>query len=310
MIYHVVVLIMNTRALQKRIVVADNHDLDLSAYLQKAQPSPGKSLSAPIARKELSALQLMARALGGPLVIFDKLKRFFVTLSYYFRPGAQRKRLERLKIKGYIEKIPSWGQIWFGSFDMLRYFIEPAAESYLKSKGINFFFHQVLRVLNDPASMIDPVGIRVPRDTIICHVLEVVHANPVYDFQALEQFDDGLDQMQLQVEQMLQKSHKRYKSISAITEDPDYHQRRYTYLLEYRKDPLTRQMIRDTGDARKDRAFLLAELTYGTLPSVFRYFNRLPHKFSDLWRHYREDSVINEKYCDAHIVEKLNKYYS
>jgi hypothetical protein len=80
-----------------------------------------------------------------------------------------------------------------------------------------------LRFLNDPSGILDPIGIRVPRDTIICHLLEVVHANPVYDLQLLDQFDDGLAEMEKQTQQMLDKTHPRYNSIMAITEDKNYH---------------------------------------------------------------------------------------
>ena len=156
-------------------------------------------------------------------------------------------------------------------------FISPGADSYYKTKGINFTFHQVLRFLNDPSGLSDPIGIRVPRDTIICHLLEVVHANPVYDLQLLDQFEDGLREMEKQTAQMLDGSHPRYRSITAIIEEPDYHERLYDYVKRYRNDSSEKQMVRASGAAREDVYFLLAECTFGTLPAAFRYFNRFAH---------------------------------
>ena len=42
---------------------------------------------------------------------------------------------------------------------MLRFWIVPAAEDYYQQKGIDFRFHQLLRFLDDPASLVDPIGL-------------------------------------------------------------------------------------------------------------------------------------------------------
>jgi hypothetical protein len=210
-----------------------------------------------------------------------------------------------LKEIGFIESIPSQKQLWFGAYDMLRYFISPGAASYYKTQNINFTFHQILRFLNDPSGIADPIGIRVPRDTIICHLLEVVHANPVYDLQLLDQFDDGLEEMERQTRQMLEGSHPRFKSISAITEDVNYHRRLYDFVRDYRRDPSLKQMVRASGDARSNPYFLLAECMFGTLPSAFRYINRLPDSWSTLWKHVWSEKVISPQYCDPWIVKQL-----
>ncbi len=292
--------------------IADNHGLKISDYLKannkkqlKAEQPKEKT-----ARAELPAYKLILKAIGSPAVMFDKFKRFCSTLFMYINVWGQRRRLQRLKDMGYIETIPSQKQLWIGALDMLRFFIKPGAESYLKSQGLSFSFHQLLRILNDPASMTDPIGIRVPRDTIICHLLEVVHANPVYDFQLLDQFEDGLDELDQQTRQMIDGTHSRYGSISAITEDNGYHQRLLGYLQAYRKDPLTKQMIRQSGSVRDDKYFILAEATYGTLPSVFRYISRLPNKWLPLLKHFFKGKHINPVYCDDYIVEDFNKTFA
>jgi hypothetical protein len=208
---------------------------------------------------------------------------------------------------GLIEKAPSQKQLWFGAYDMFRYFVVPGAASYYETKGINFHFHLLLRILNDPSGLSDPIGIRVPRDTVIYHLLEVVHANPVYDLQLLEQFEGGLDEMERQTLQMIDKTHPRYRSISAITEDENYYQELYNYVKKYRDNPLEKQLIRASGAARENKDFVLAETMFGTLPSAFRYFNRLPDSFFALIRHARKQKTIDPIYCDPWIVKEFSE---
>ncbi|MBP6659482.1 MAG: hypothetical protein KA174_02315, partial [Chitinophagales bacterium] len=248
--------------------IADNKNISLDDYLLQSD-SENESETATDRLKQ-HPIKLMLRAIGTPKIILNKTKRLAITLFNTFYYPAMKKRLNRLKEIGFIEQIPSQKQLWFGAYDMLRYFISPGAASYYKTKNINFTFHQILRFLNDPSGISDPIGIRVPRDTIICHLLEVVHANPVYDLQLLDQFDDGLDEMEKQTKQMLDKIHPRYNSIMAITEDVNYHQNLLNYVKKYRVNPAERQMVRASGMAREDAYFLLAECMFGTLVSAFR----------------------------------------
>lgn len=284
--------------------IADNKTISLDDYLKLDTKIENENENA-TDRLKKHPIKLIVRAIGKPSVILNKTGRLISTLFNTFYLPAQHKRLQRLKDIGFIEKIPSQKQLWFGAYDMLRYFISPGAASYYETKKINFTFHQVLRFLNDPSGISDPIGIRVPRDTIICHLLEVVHANPVYDLQLLDQFDDGLDEMVKQTQQMLDKTHVRYHSIMAITEDKDYHHRLLEYVKRYRINPLEQQLIRASGTARSNAHFLLAECMFGTLPSAFRYFNRLPDSFAELWKHARTQKSIHPAYCDEWIVRQF-----
>ncbi|MFN8297414.1 MAG: hypothetical protein U0T69_14545 [Chitinophagales bacterium] len=282
--------------------IADNKTISLNDYLKTDTEEDSETATD---RLKEHPVKLIFRAIGSPSVVLNKTGRLISTLFNTFYLPAQKKRLQRLQQIGFIETIPSQKQLWFGAYDMLRYFISPGAASYYKTKNINFTFHQILRFLNDPSGISDPIGIRVPRDTIICHLLEVVHANPVYDLQLLDQFEDGLAEMEKQTQQMLDKTHPRYNSITAITEDENYHARLLEYVKKYRVNPLEKQMLRASGTAREDAHFLLAECMFGTLPSAFRYFNRLPDTFSALWKHARTQKVIHPKYCDEWIIAQF-----
>ncbi|MDQ3035719.1 MAG: hypothetical protein M3Y87_25155, partial [Myxococcota bacterium] len=204
-----------------------------------------------------------------------KVRRLARTLRMLADAPALDARLARLEALGLVDRAPSRLQLVVGSIDMLRFWIEPAARDYYAQRGISFGLHQLLRVLDDPASMVDPTGFLVDRDVIIGHLMQVVHANPAYDLQLLQSHDDGLEELQRQVESMLAGTHPRARSIGAIVEEADYHARLLEYVRAYRADPRgARAPVRDNVEASE--RFRRIERTFGTLPAAMRYFARLP----------------------------------
>jgi hypothetical protein len=242
----------------------------------------GVFASAP--RKTAPAWRLVTDAIGGPAAVAGKLARLARTGRLWLDPGEVRRRLDELQRKGFIDEQPGRWQILFGGLDMLRFVIEPAARDYYAQQGIDFGFHQLLRVLDDPVSMIDPTGFLSERDTIIGHVMQVVHLNPVYDLQLLQMFPDGLDQLEAQVAAMVAGTHPRHRTIGAIVEDPTYHARLLDYVRRFRKDPDTPPLVRQEQTLRADPAFAAAERTFATLPGFIGYCNRLPSDFATLTR--------------------------
>lgn len=239
------------------------------------------------ARRTASPLRLVAAAVGGPAQITGKLGRLGRTLRLWLDQGEVARRLALAEQRGLVDQIPSRWQLVFGGFDMLRFVIEPAARDYYQQQGISFGFHQLLRVLDDPVSMIDPTGFLSERDTIIGHVMQVVHLNPVYDLQLLQLFPDGLDQLESQVAAMVAGTHPRSGTIGAIVEDPTYHARLLDYVRRYRLDPNTPPLVRQEQTLRGDPAFAAAERTFATLPGFLAYCNRLPTPFATLARRWR-----------------------
>jgi hypothetical protein len=234
------------------------------------------------ARQTAPAWSLVAQAIGGPREIGGKLARLARTLRLYLDPSAVDARLQRLEWRGYIRVRPTRLQILFGGLDMVRFVIEPAARDYYRQKGISFGFHQLLRVLDDPVSMIDPTGFLSERDTIVGHVMQVVHLNPVYDLQLIEMFEDGLEQFERQVEAMVAGTHPRARTIGAIVEDPGYHARLLDYVRRFRKDPTTTPPVREEQTLRNDAHFAAAERTFATLPGFIEYCHRLPTSLTAL----------------------------
>jgi hypothetical protein len=227
-------------------------------------------------RRSEKPLRLLRRALGGPREIRGKLARARRTLRLWVDRRELERRLATLERKGLISARPTRSQLLFGGLDMLRFLITPAARDYYEQRGISFGFHQLLRVLDDPVSMIDPVGLLSDRDTIVGHVMQVVHLNPVFDLQLIQMFDDGLEDFERQVEAMVAGTHPRHRTIAAIVEEEGYHQRLLDYVRRFRADPATAPLVRGEQTLRADPVFAAAERTFATLPGFVAYCRRLP----------------------------------
>ena len=235
-------------------------------------------------RLSAGSLTLIRAAIGGPRQVAHKLRRLARTLRLYVDGREVDRRLRTLQAKGYVEQRPARAQILFGGIDMLRFVIEPASRDYYRQKGISFGFHQLLRVLDDPVSMIDPTGFLSERDTIVGHVMQVVHLNPVYDLQLIQMFDDGLEDFERQVAAMVAGTHPRHGTIGAIVEDPGYHARLLDYVRRFRADPQAAPPVRAEQTLRADPHFAAAERTFATLPGYVAYCNKLPRDVPTLVR--------------------------
>jgi hypothetical protein len=229
------------------------------------------------ARLSERPLTLIRRTLGTRDELRGKLQRAGFTLANYAFPRRIEDRVERLQDLGYIGGKPNRTQLVFGSIDMFRFFIVPCAADYYRSKNISFAFHALLRVLDDPASMMDPTGFMSHRDAIIGHLMQVTHADPIYDLQLLAAIDDGLEELERQLLQMLEGTHPRSESIGAIIEDPDYHRRLLEHVREFRADPTHVKPLLRENVANHPHFAEIAD-TFGDLPSAIGYFASLPDR--------------------------------
>jgi hypothetical protein len=240
------------------------------------------------ARLNAPAWRLIGRALGGPRAWAGKLRRVGQTLRIWASPAQVEGRLARLHGAGVTRAAPSRLQLAFGGVDMLRFLIAPGARDYAEQLGISFGFHQLLRVLDDPVSMIDPTGLVSARETIAGHLMQVVHLNPIYDLQLLEAHDDGLADLERQLEGMLAGRHPRSGTIGAIVEDASYHGRLLVYLRRYRLDRRAAPPVREPQPLRAEPHFAAAERALATLPGFLAYCEALPRDLRGLlprlWR--------------------------
>ncbi len=236
------------------------------------------------ARLHESPLRLLRRALGDRKDRHAKARRLFESLRHYGDERHVGPRMRQLQASGYIDEIPTRLQRIVGAIDMLRFFIVPCAADYYQSRGINFYFHTLLRFLDDPASVTDPTGFNSTRDTIIGHVLQVVHANPDYDLQLLASFPDGLQAMEDQIVQILAGTHPRTASIMATVEDAGYHARLLEHVRAFRTRPARAPALLRDNVAQNPR-FRALEQTFGELPNAMRYFSKLPRSVPGALRH-------------------------
>jgi hypothetical protein len=235
------------------------------------------------ARLRERPITLLRRSLGGPAAVRGKLARLGQIAGGYLDGRGLDARLAQLRDSGFIEAIPSRVQLVIGSIDMLRFWISPAAADYYRAQGISYGFHQLLRFLDEPASLGDPVGFFSTRDGIIGHLMQVVHANPVYDLQLLGMFAGGLDALEGQLEQMLAGTHPRARAIGAIVEEPDYHARLLEFVRAWRADPTIPPLLR--GNVAVSEKYTEIQKTFGTLTGSMRYFTRLPDTWAGALAH-------------------------
>lgn len=226
------------------------------------------------ARHTEHPLRLAWKAAGGPAEALGKAGRLARLFAGYARPRELDDKLAQLQARGIIDAVPTRIQLALGARDMLRFWIVPASEEYYADQGIDFRFHQLLRFLDEPASLADPVGFFSTKDAIIGHVMQVVHANPRYDLELLSMYEDGLAELQSQIEAMIAGTHPRSAAISAIVEEPDYHARLLDYTRRFREDPSAPAPLRSNVAASP--RFQRLERTFGSLRTAMRYFCRLP----------------------------------
>ena len=251
-----------------------------------------------------AATAQLRRAVGSPRQVKGKLQRIRQAVALRADPKDLLRRLRRLHELGVIDVEPSRLQIRFAGMDMLRFCILPAAHAYYRQQGIDMRFHYFLRFLEDPMSMLDPVGLASPKATIIGHLLQSVHLNPAYDLQLLSAYESGLEDLEREAREVLAGTHARQSTISATVEDPDYHHRLLAYVERFRQDPSAEPPLRDVGALRDRPLFRLAEATFHTLPGFMRYASRLPSSLVPLLRH-RRTTELDPRYCDRAAVEEI-----
>jgi hypothetical protein len=229
------------------------------------------------ARLSERPITLIRRTLGTRTQVRGKLQRAGYALANYAFPRRIEDRLARLRTLGYVGADPNRTQLIFGSLDMFRFFIIPCAADYYRSKDISFAFHALLRVLDDPASMMDPTGFMSHRDAIIGHLMQVTHADPIYDLQLLAAIPDGLEELEQQLLGVLDGTHPRAESIGAIIEDPEYHPRLLAHVREFKADPANCKPLLRENVANNPHFAEIAN-TFGDLPSAMGYFASLPRR--------------------------------
>jgi len=184
-----------------------------------------------------SRLSLLIAVIGGWRQNLDKVVQWASLALAFFRPGLVRRRLERLRGLGHIDAVPSLPQMLVAGRDQIMVSASDETMVFYRSQGIPWIFHNLRRVISGPATMLDPIGLFSPRDTIIHHVLQTFHRHPLYDLVLLRAHERGLEEMARQAEQIRAGTHPHQRALASLIEDGSYHDRLPREIAEVRADP-------------------------------------------------------------------------
>ncbi|HWZ87741.1 MAG TPA: hypothetical protein VNW92_02790 [Polyangiaceae bacterium] len=199
--------------------------------------------------------------------MLGKLRHTAVVISTYARKRELDARLERLRACGLAETVPTPIQLALGGFDMQRFYIVPASNEYHHRRQLNYAFCQVLRFVDNPVVMVDPLGLASKEPEIIEHLVQSFHGHPTYDLQLLTGFEGGLDALEQRLNAIVSGVEPR-SAVSRFINDTDYHRRLLTFVREFRADPARPPPVLEAASAE---GIQLAEEVFGTVKSVMRY---------------------------------------
>jgi hypothetical protein len=219
--------------------------------------------------------RLLGAVLGGWRQNLDKVVQLGALVLALFRPALVRRRLSRLQALGFVDRSATIAQLLVAARDQMVLNAGVETKQFYASQGIPWIFHNVRRFLAGPATMLDPVGLFSPRDTIVHHVLQTFHRHPVYDLALLAAHEDGWDSMAAQADAVLAGTHPHQRALASLIEDGSYHQRLPAEIAAFRADPL--QPARGIpADLVTDGELMLGMDQFKDLRGLVRYASRLP----------------------------------
>ena len=184
-----------------------------------------------------SRWRLLADVVGGLRQNLDKLRQLVGLLLAYARPSVLRRRFERLRALGHVDVVPTWSQAVLAGRDQMMVSASDETKIFYKSQGIPWIFHNARRFLSGPATMLDPIGLFSPRDTIVEHVLQTFHRHPIYDLVLLRAHEGGVEEMTRQADALTAGRHPHGRALASLIEDGAYHARLPHEIAAFRAAP-------------------------------------------------------------------------
>jgi hypothetical protein len=182
--------------------------------------------------------RLLLDVLGGLRANLDKLVQLVGLLGAYLRPSVLRGRFERLHALGHVDVVPTWAQAVLAGRDQMMLSATEETKLFYASLGIPWIFHNARRFLSGPATMLDPIGLFSPRDTIVEHVLQTFHRHPVYDLVLLRAHEGGVEALARAAERLNAGTHPHGRALRSLIEDGSYHARLPGEIAAFEADPL------------------------------------------------------------------------
>lgn len=184
-----------------------------------------------------SSWSLLLDVAGGWRQNRDKVAELLRFGSALLRPSVVRTRLARLKELGHCEEAPTLAQLLVASRHQLSFSLGADTKEFYRAQGIPWAFHNIRRFLAYPTTMMDPVGLFMGRDSIIQHVLQTFHRHATYDMALLCGHERGLEEMQVQLDQLAVGRHPHQRSLDSLVEDGSYHDRLRRDVPEFSRNP-------------------------------------------------------------------------
>ena len=216
-------------------------------------------------------------ATGGPRTFARKLKRAGTTARRMLDRSEREVRIARLQKHGIVGDAPNDWQLVQGAWHMMFGYILPSNEEFYEHYEQGHWWHQLMRVLEEPATMMDPIGFGLEQQTLLTHLVEVVHASAGYDVALLFMWDDGITRLRDQLQQVVDGTHPRQARIEALLEHPDYPARLLQALDHYEADPAANWRVHTVPAPEGcDALFDWGIDTFGSPGRLFEYCHTLP----------------------------------
>jgi hypothetical protein len=218
--------------------------------------------------------RLLAAAIGGWRQNWDKLVQLVSLVAALFRPALVRRRLDRLRAQSFVDRDATIAQLLVAARDQMVLNLGVETKKFYESQGIPWGFHNFRRVLGGPATMLDPVGLFSPRETIVHHVLSTFHRHPVYDLALLAAHEGGWDALEAQADATLAGTHPHQRAFVSLIEDGAYHGRLPAEIAAFRAAPHAPPRDIPAG-LLPDPELMLGMDQFKDLRGLVRYASRL-----------------------------------
>ena len=187
--------------------------------------------------KGRSEWSLWWACVGGLRQNVEKITEIAGFFWALLRPRIVRERLQRLHDLGHCDQLPTTVQLLVASRHQLSFSLGAETKKFYASQGIPWTTHNLKRFVAYPTTMMDPVGLFIPKNSIIQHVLQTFHRHATYDMVLLRAHEDGPEEMQRQLDQLAAGTHPHQRSLEALVEDGSYHDRLRRDVPEFVANP-------------------------------------------------------------------------
>ena len=184
-----------------------------------------------------SSWLLCMDVVGGWAQNKEKIIEVFRMLYEIVRPARVRSRLHRLKELGHCDVTPTMSQLLVASRHQLSFSLGADTKEFYRAQGVPWTFHNLRRFFAYPTTMMDPVGLFSPMNSIIQHVLQTFHRHATYDLVLLHGHEGGVEEMQNQLHQLAQGTHPHQRALDSLVEDGSYHDRLRRDVQEFAANP-------------------------------------------------------------------------